>query len=372
MTHPSDPFASPHVGPTPFASTPTAPKTSRVCPKCGWHHEVETHACAACGLIFARYAEVERRRHAIAAANTAPAPAVAADPGPPERQRSVTSGLELDRGYVMSTATASLLAPVVDDTPRSVRIGAVIGDAAAGAIAASVALIAIQLTPFAILAGVFFASSSLANGVAWLTAKLGPPGLMALSVLTSLVMVRIACGLLAAAVVAMDDAMETSEVRSTFFVLGEGWARGFRAMGVLFVGALMAAALGAPVAYALFSKVKGPPLVALGVVVAAVALVCVVRLCLAFPLAVVGQRDVLESFGESWRLTSGHFVAIGAVLCLTSLMAAAVSKLLWFSMVAPFIGIFVVFVGNALLTGFCVGVTTGMFRQLSPPPTRLS
>jgi hypothetical protein len=378
VTHPSDPFASPIVGPTPFASTSpsTAPTTSTVCPKCGWHHPVEARSCAACGLIFARYAEAERRRQALAA-SAVPQPRHGDDVVPAQHpsHHAHPAGheLELDRGgYGMSAATASLLAPQVDDRPRAIAIGSVIGSAAAGAITASLALIAIQLTPFAIFAGVFFARSSLANGVAWLTAKLGPPGLLVLSVVTALVMVRIACGLVAAAVVAMDDAMETSEVRGVFWVLGEGWARGWRACGVLVVNALIVAALSTPVLYAVQSKMKGTALATVVVVVAAIAAFIMTRLCLALPLAVVGQRDVVDALGESWRTTSGSFIAMAVTLFLTGLISAAVAKLLMYSMVVPVVGIFVIFVGQALLAGFAIGILTGMFRQLVPPPARFT
>jgi hypothetical protein len=376
VTHPSDPFASPIVGPTPFASTSTstAPTTSTVCPKCGWHHPVEARACAACGLIFARYAEAERRRQGLAA-SALPQPDHGGD-GARARHASHHAdahGLELDRGgYGMSAATASLLAPEVDDRPRSIAIGTVIGSAATGAITASIALIAIQLTPFVLFAGGFLARSSLANGVAWLTAKLGPPGLLVSSVVTTLVMVRIACGLLAAAVVAMDDAMETSEVRGVFLVLGEGWARGWRACGVLIVNAIIVAALSTPVLYAVQSKMKGTALATVVVVFGAIAAFLMIRLCLALPLSIVGQRDVVDAFGESWRTTSGSFIAMAVTLFLTGLISAAVSKLLMYSMVVPIVGLFVIFVGEALLAGFAIGILTGMFRQLVPPPSRFT
>jgi hypothetical protein len=343
VSQPPDPFASPVVGPTPFAApTSTAP----VCPKCGWHQPDGARSCAACGLIFARYAEAERRRQARAAEAAAPIGHDVVDAG----------------GVPTTPAGFPLPAP---EGPVAIRVGQVIGSAAAAASGALWPLIALQLVPMVVAVGLAASAALLVPSFLGLQ-RYGVGPLVVLGVAALLVVLRIAGGIMAGTLVAVDDAVEGYEGRGALHTIGEGWARGSRALGTWVIVGLASLVPSLPLLAAARADADGPVLLGLGLVAAVGACVVGLRLALALPMAVLGQRDVFEAVGESWAVSRGALWPMALSFLLAALVAMPVYLVLAVLQMVPFLGLLIAIVGGAWLTGFGMAVVAGLFRRLVP------
>lgn len=347
MSQPPDPFATPAVGPTPFA-TPTS--TAPVCPKCGWHQPDNARACAACGLIFARYAEAERRRLAREA----------------EADAARHAGADTGGAFVGGPGSPAGVSVPVLEGPIEIRVGDVLSAAAAGTSAALWPLVALQLVPFAAALLVGITAATTLPALIAVQASTGVAPLVVAGVLLLLVMLRVAGGILAGTLVAVDDAMEGVEGRGALAIIGDGWARGGRALGVWIVMGLSMLVPALPLALAIRADAATPVLLGLVFVAAAGACVIGVRLALSLPLAVLGQRDVGDALGESWALTSSALVPVVVSLLAAAAVSTVVSLLLSVVSLVPVLGWIAAFVGQALLAGFSMAVVAGLFRRLVP------
>lgn len=345
MTEPADPFASPIVGPTPFA-TPTA-SASPVCPKCGWHQPDGARSCAACGLIFARYAEAERRR---AAAATPP-------------------GRPVDDVDALPMSPVGFSGPMAPE-PAPLRVGEVLGSAATGATGALWPLIALQFMPVLAAIGLGIAGAAFVPALVAAQGQMGTATLVVMGVLALLVCLRVAGGILAGTLVAVDDAMEGIEARGALATIGEGWARGGRALGVWVVMGLAMLVPALPFGVAVQRGAGAPVLLGLGVVAAVGAFVIGLRLSLALPLAVLGQREVGESLSDSWALTGSVLVPVALSLVAATALSVVVSLVLSMFAIVPIVGWVAGFVGQALVAGFGMAVVAGLFRRLVPRQPR--
>jgi hypothetical protein len=350
VNQPPDPFASPVVGPTPFA----APATSApVCPKCGWHQPDGARSCAACGLIFARYAEVERRRQARAA----------------EASRSHdgggVAGARAEAGWPASPAGVATMAPA---DPIEIRVGDIVGSAASGASGALWPLVALQLTPFGVAIGLGAGASMLAPTLMGLQ-RYGVVPVLLLAAVVLLVVVRVGGAIVAGALVAVDDAMGGHEGRGALGTIGEGWARGGRAVGVWVVVGLASLVPSLPLAAAARAEAGAPVLLGLALVAIGGACVLTLRLSLALPLAVLGQRDVTDALGESWAVSGRHLWPMALSFLLAALVAMPAYVVLMLLQMVPVVGLLVAIVGWAWLTGFGMAVVAALFRRLCPSPT---
>jgi hypothetical protein len=353
VTQPSDPFATPQVGPTPFA---TPASTSPVCPKCGWHQPDGARSCAACGLIFARYAEAERRRQAQAEADAAR-----------QAERAHHDGTVDDGSLPASPAGFAAPDP---GGPVEIRVGEVLSAAAGGATGALWPLVALQFVPVAVALVVGITAATTIPALVAVQAKTGVVPFVLLAGLLLLVILRVTGGIVAGTLIAVDDAMEGIESRGALAVIGDGWARGSRALGVEVLMGLAMLTPAIPLGLAIRSDAAGPVLLGLGLVAAVGASVLGLRLALALPLAVLGQRDVVESLGESWALTATALWPIALSLVAAVVLSLLVSGVLSMIAIVPVLGWVAAFVGQALLAGFSMAVVAGLFRRMVPRAPR--
>lgn len=348
MTQPSDPFASPQVGPTPFAT----PTSSPVCPKCGWHQPDGARSCAACGLIFARYAEAERRRQARA-------PTVS--PEAVEGARVDFAGLPTGpAGFVTAEPTG----------PLEIRVGEIIGSAASGASGALGPLIALLLLPFVIVLTISITAATVAPLIVTLHKFGGVAADVVVGVLVLLLALRGMGGIVAGTLIAVDDVMEGVEPRGVFATVGEGWARGVRALGVQTLMGLAMLVPAIPLALAIRGDAGTPVVLGLALVAAIGTAFIGLRLTLALPLAVLGQREAIESLGLSWGLTATAVAPIALSLLATTALSVAALGVLSMVAIIPVLGWFVAFVGQAVVAGFGMAVTAGLYRRLVPRAPR--
>jgi hypothetical protein len=181
---------------------------------------------------------------------------------------------------------------------------------------------------------------------------------------------------MAGSMVVVDDAMRGGDHRGFGAALGAGWARRSSTLGVMLAvvllmvlpGAIaMAVTLGDPSA-ALMGAISGKvPAMALAVTAFALAsgVFMAVRLSLAVPAVVLGDRGVLEALQESFGLTRDHSALVAKTLALAAVVSVALSALVGAVSLIPLLGVLIGFVGNVFVGGFSLAVTGTLWRRLS-------
>jgi hypothetical protein len=141
----------------------------------------------------------------------------------------------------------------------------------------------------------------------------------------------------AGGLVAIDDMIEGVE-RAVIDTLGEGLARGGRAIGVCIVVGLLTMVGMLPLAAAILTGARQPTLLLAMAAGGAVGLVAVVRFALALPLAVLGQREVTDAVRESWSLTRQATAPVVWCLLLGGLVTIGLGLLASLLALVPVLG----------------------------------
>jgi hypothetical protein len=357
-----EPFDPRSFGP-PLPSS--APSAGGQCPKCSWHHPAGAPACAACGLIFAKFAEAEGRRRQRAMTHT---PRVAAT----DRfanDRFAHDRFAHDRFAPSSSSAASSAAGLTLDGVAA-GPGAMVAEALSSSSSSVVtlALLQVVLWVVAVAAGV-------AAGVA--AATMGPgPAMVVAGGVGALMMLWVCAATMAGSMVVVDDAMRGGDHRGFGAALGAGWARRSSTLGVMLAvlllmvlpGAIaMAVTVGDPSA-ALMGAIAGKvPVLALAVTAFALAngVFMAVRLSLAVPAVVLGDRSMVEALQESFTLTRDHSALVAKTLALALVVSVALSALVGALSLIPLLGLLIGFVGNVFVGGFSLAVASTLWRRLS-------
>ena len=349
--------------PRPFGPPSVAPSAGCQCPKCSWHHPAGATACAACGLIFAKFEAAERRRRQ---ASLVPMPRVAAN----DRfahDRFAHDRFAHDRFAPSSSASAAGL--TLDGVAAGP--GAMVAEALSSSSSSVVTLALLQVVP-CLVAG------ALAAAVMGAVAALAPDPTMAVAggVLVLLMVMWVWAATMAGSMVVVDDAMRGGDHRGFGAALGAGWARRSSTLGVMLAvvllmvlpGAIaMALTVGDPSA-ALMGAIAGKvPVLALAVTAFALAsgVFMAVRLSLAVPAVVLGDRGMVEALQESFTLTRDHSALVAKTLALALVVSVALSVLVGAMSLIPLLGLLIGFVGNVFVGGFSLAVASTLWRRLS-------
>ena len=347
--------------PRPFGPPSVAPSAGCQCPKCSWHHPAGATACAACGLIFAKFEAAERRRRQ---ASLVPMPRVAAN------DRFAHDRFANDRFALSSSASSSAAAGLTLDGVAA-GPGAMVAEALSSSSSSVVTLALLQVVP-CLVAG------ALAAAVMGAVAALAPDPIMAVAggVLVLLMVMWVWAATMAGSMVVVDDAMRGGDHRGFGAALGAGWARRSSTLGVMLAvvllmvlpGAIaMALTVGDPSA-ALMGAIAGKvPVLALAVTAFALAsgVFMAVRLSLAVPAVVLGDRGMVEALQESFTLTRDHSALVAKTLALALVVSVALSVLVGAMSLIPLLGLLIGFVGNVLVGGFSLAVASTLWRRLS-------
>ena len=353
--------------PRPFGppSPLAAPSAGGQCPKCSWHHPAGAPACAACGLIFAKFAEAQDRRRQRAMTDT---PRVAGT----DRfahDRFAHDRFAHDRFAPSSSSAASSAAGLTLDGVAA-GPGAMVAEALSSSSSSVVtlALLQVVLWVVAVAAGVAtgVAAATMGTGVAMVVA--GGVG--------ALMMLWVCAATMAGSMVVVDDAMRGGDHRGFGAALGAGWARRSSTLGVMLAvlllmvlpGAVaMAVTVGDPSA-ALMGAIAGKvPVLALAVTAFALAngVFMAVRLSLAVPAVVLGDRRIVEALQESFTLTRDHSALVAKTLAVALVVSVALSALVGAMSLIPLLGLLIGFVGNVFVGGFSLAVASTLWRRLS-------
>lgn len=90
-----------------------------------------------------------------------------------------------------------------------------------------------------------------------------------------------------------------------------------------------------------------------------------VRLSLAVPAVVLGDRGMVEALRESFTLTRDHSALVAKTLALALVVSVALSVLVGAMSLIPLLGLLVGFVGNVFVGGFSLAVASTLWRRLS-------
>ncbi len=340
----------------PSPPTPAQPLSPSTCPKCNWHQPEVAAVCAACGLIFAKYAAAEARRQAQAQATQHAPTALPGDDDVP----GVGFGAEADApawGSSRAGGSSSSLPP-----PSAFDIAT---QAAGSAASAWLGLALIQVVPMVLLAVVGSVGAAFLVGAAGLSvAGFGAAGagVILLAVVFLLVAIRVGASVSAGSLIMVDEVARTGETRGFMACFGDGFASGGRALGVLVFTWLAMAAWFAPAAALIMTKHEGPATVTL-IVGTVGAVVTGVRLSLALPAAVLGHDDAWSAMQESIALTRGHAGVVVGTLLLASVIAGLIGLLSMPLSIIPLVGAFVTAIANAVGNGVVMGAIAGLWRR---------
>jgi len=360
-----DPF-----DPRNFSVAPPAPASSSAsqCPKCQWHHPAGARSCAACGLIFAKFDEVERRRRARAmTAALAPEPVQGdVDDDRPHGDRFANDGW-------LPGSSASLGAGGPIHRADVASPSTMISEAMSASSSSLVPLVLLQVVPWLLMMAL-----AMGMGVALALGAKSPMAMVGLGVALLFVMLRVAAAITAGSMIVVDDCLQGGEHRGFVAAFGDGWARGSRTMGVIVAVGLLTVlpgvlalgwSLGWDPATALqasmaTSTIPFGPLAALGAALAAGVYVTF-RLSLALPAVVLGHQGVVDAMQESVALTGEHGVLVMKTLALLALLGGVLSMFIGAVSLIPLLGMLLALVGNAFIGGLGAGVVATLWRRLN-------
>ncbi len=328
----------------PFRAAADSAVTTR-CPKCHWAQPPERSSCAACGLIFARYAAAQARA-------SAPPPSL-----PPSSSATLSSSM------------SSMPSQPSSFGPGTATAGSIVGSAVSSSVSTLWTLVGLNLIPIAVIAVVavlavvgipsaFKVWSVLTGG----TLLLAGAAAVVVGVVAWVLLIRLALTVNVGTMLIVDEHMRTGDNRGAFTALGEGWHHSLRAFGATAAVMLVMAVPVLPLGL-LASKSSSAGLV----VSAALTLMWIgyvaVRGALVLPAVVLGDRSILGAMQESLELTADRFFGTAAVVVLGGLVMIVVSifcgAVSWIPVVGQLIGV----VGGIVVAGVGSGMMAGLWRD---------